>query len=91
MLIVKIVDKCHSDAVVDSASLAEQGGRRRAVGRLGVRAGYSFVGPTEQRFFFTSNEGFGMFNCRRRSPCRRLWNRHKYRRPQGVRTHPKLH
>ena len=27
----------------------------------GYGAGYSFVGPTEQRFFFTSNEGFGMF------------------------------
>merc|ERR1711977_96348 len=27
----------------------------------GYGAGYSFIGPTEQRFFFTSNQGFGMF------------------------------
>merc|ERR1712072_1184160 len=27
----------------------------------GYGAGYSFLGPTEQRFFFTSNQGFGMF------------------------------
>merc|ERR1712072_229579 len=27
----------------------------------GYGAGYSFLGPTEQRFFFTSNKGFGMF------------------------------
>ena len=30
-------------------------------GDSGYGAGYSFVGPTEQRFFFTSNDGFGMF------------------------------
>merc|ERR1712159_327096 len=51
VLIVKIVDKMpQAYEVVDEPS-----------DDSGYGAGYSFVGPTEQRFFFTSNEGFGMF------------------------------
>ena len=63
VLIVKIVDKMPQayavvDSVIDWRSKEDDD---EPSDDSGYGAGYSFVGPTEQRFFFTSNEGFGMF------------------------------
>ncbi len=63
VLIVKIVDKMPQayavvDSVIDWRSKEDDD---EPSDDSGYGAGYSFLGPTEQRFFFTSNQGFGMF------------------------------
>ena len=63
VLIVKIEDKfpvayAVVDSVIDWRSKEDDD---EPSDDSGYGAGYSFIGPTEQRFFFTSNQGFGMF------------------------------
>ena len=63
VLIVKIEDKfpvayAVVDSVIDWRSKEDDD---EPSDDSGYGAGYSFLGPFEQRFFFTSNEGFGMF------------------------------